>query len=52
MRRAAAVVLILFSAGALAHPGHGAETVHLHGFSPELVLLAVLIAAWLLLRSR
>jgi hypothetical protein len=23
MRRAAAIVLILFSAGALAHPGHG-----------------------------
>jgi len=26
--------------------------VHLHGFSPELVLLAVLIVAWLVLRSR
>jgi hypothetical protein len=52
MRRAAAVVLSLFIATAQAHPGHGAEPVHLHGFSPELILLAVLIAAWLLLRSR
>jgi hypothetical protein len=52
MRRAAAVVLSLFATTAQAHPGHGAEPVHLHGFSPELILLAVLIAAWLLLRSR
>jgi len=26
--------------------------VHLHGFSPELILLTVLIVAWLVLRSR
>ena len=52
MQRAAAVVLSLFATVAVAHPGHGAEPVHLHGFSPELVLFAVLIAAWLLLRSR
>jgi hypothetical protein len=52
MRRAAAVVLVLLSTAAQAHPGHGEEPVHLHGFSPELVLFAVLIAAWLLLRSR
>ena len=52
MRRAAAVVLLLASATARAHPGHGESAVHLHGFSPELILLAVLIVAWLVLRSR
>jgi hypothetical protein len=52
MRSAAAVVLVLSSAGAFAHPGHGEAVVHLHGFSPELLLLAALIAAWLVLRSR
>jgi hypothetical protein len=52
MRRAAAVVLSLFSTALWAQPGHGEAAVHLHGFSPELILLAVLIAAWLVLRSR
>jgi hypothetical protein len=40
------------SATAQAHPGHGESAVHLHGFSPELILLTVLIVAWLVLRSR
>jgi len=52
MHRATAVALLFANATALAHPGHGEAPVHLHGFSPELILLAVLIAAWLLLRSR
>ena len=52
MHRATAVVLSIFSATALAHPGHGEPSVHLHGFSPELILLAVLIVAWVVLRSR
>jgi hypothetical protein len=43
---------LLVSGTASGHPGHGEATVHLHGFSPELILLAVLIGAWLLLRSR
>jgi hypothetical protein len=52
MHRAAAVALFFFAASAQAHPGHGEVKVHLHGFNPEIVLLAVLIAAWLVLRSR
>lgn len=52
MQRAAAVVLLFVNAAAQAHPGHGEAAVHLHGFSPELILLAMLIAAWLMLRSR
>jgi hypothetical protein len=52
MHRAAAVVLLFVNVTAQAHPGHGNSAVHLHGFSPELILLAVLIAAWLVLRSR
>lgn len=52
MRSAAAVGLWSISAMAQAHPGHGEARVHLHGFSPELLLLAALIAAWLVLRSR
>ena len=52
MHRTAAVVLLVFAATAQAHPGHGGSSVHLHGFSPELILLAVLIAAWLVLSSR
>ena len=51
MRRAA--VMLLFAAGAAqAHPGHGMGEIHLHGFSPELILLALLVAAWAILRSR
>ena len=49
----AAVMLFLFAAGAAqAHPGHGASEAHLHGFSPEMILLALLVAAWAVLRSR
>jgi hypothetical protein len=51
MHRAA--VILLFAAGAAqAHPGHGMSEGHLHGFSPEMILLAVLVAAWAVLRSR
>ncbi len=35
-----------------AHPGHGAAEGHLHGFGPELILLALLLAAWAVLRSK
>ena len=48
-----AALIFLFAAGAAqAHPGHGAAEVHLHGFSPEMILLAGLIAAWLVYRLR
>ena len=50
--RSAALTLILAAGAAQAHPGHGAAEAHLHGFSPEMVLLAVLVAAWAVLRSR
>jgi len=52
MRSAAAVILSFLAATAQAHPGHGAAAGHLHGFSPEMLLLAVLVAAWAALRSR
>jgi hypothetical protein len=52
MHHAAAVVLSFLSAVAHAHPGHDQEFGHLHGFNPELIVLALLLAAWLLLRSR
>ena len=48
-----AALILFFAAGAAqAHPGHGAAESHLHGFSPELILLALLVAAWAVLRSR
>jgi hypothetical protein len=48
-----AALTILFAAGAAqAHPGHGEPEVHLHGFSPELIALVLLFAAWAALRSR
>jgi hypothetical protein len=51
MQRAA--LILFFAAGAAqAHPGHGATDGHLHGFSPELILLALLVAAWTAIRSR
>ena len=50
--RSAALTLFLAAGAAQAHPGHGAAEAHLHGFSPEMVLLAVLVAAWAALRSR
>jgi hypothetical protein len=50
--RSAALTLILAAGAAQAHPGHGMGEVHLHGFSPEMILLAVLVAAWAALRSR
>ena len=52
MRSAAAVILSFLAATAQAHPGHGMGEGHLHGFSPELILLALLVAAWAVLRSR
>jgi hypothetical protein len=51
MRRAAAVVLFLSAAAASAHPGHGMADGHWHGFSPELLLLALFVAAWAALRK-
>ena len=48
----AALILLCAAGAAQAHPGHGAAQGHLHGFSPELILLAVLGAAWAVLRSR
>ena len=46
-------LILLFAAGTVqAHPGHGMGEIHLHGFSPELILLALLVAAWAILRSR
>jgi hypothetical protein len=48
----AALILFLAAGAAQAHPGHGAAEGHLHGFSPEMLLLAALVAAWAVLRSR
>jgi hypothetical protein len=50
--RSAALTLFLAAGAAQAHPGHGAAAGHLHGFSPEMILLAGLIAAWLVYRLR
>jgi hypothetical protein len=36
---------------AMAHPGHGMSDGHWHGFSPELLLLALLVAAWVATRK-
>lgn len=51
MHRAVAVVLSLISSSAQAHPAHGEFAVHLHGFTPEMLLIAALAVAWLWLRS-
>ena len=48
----AALILLLAAGAAQAHPGHGATAGHLHGFNPELILLALLVVAWAFLRSR
>jgi len=48
----AAVILFLAAGAAQAHPGHGMGEVHLHGFSPEMILLALLVAAWAVLRQK
>ena len=48
----AALILLLAAGAARAHPGHGAVDGHLHGYSPELVLLAILVVAWVAYRSR
>jgi hypothetical protein len=50
--RSAALILFLAAGAAGAHPGHGAPEIHTHGFSPEMILLVLLIAAWAVLRSR
>jgi hypothetical protein len=47
-----ALILFFVAGAAQAHPGHGAAEVHLHGFSPELILLAVLVGAWAVIRSK
>ncbi len=43
-------ILFLLAGPAGAHPGHGAAEMHLHGLSPELILLALLVAAWAIVR--
>lgn len=48
----AALILLLAAGVAQAHPGHGAVEGHLHGLSPEIILLALLAAAWAAIRSR
>jgi hypothetical protein len=50
MKRLALLVLV-FSGEAMAHPGHGALASHLH-LSPEFLLLAVLVGALALIRIR
>jgi hypothetical protein len=50
--RSAALTLLLAAGAAQAHPGHGMGEGHWHGFSPELILLAVLVAAWAAYRAR
>jgi hypothetical protein len=45
-----ATILFVLTGVAQAHPGHGAPEVHLHGFTPELILLALLVAAWAMIR--
>jgi len=50
--RSAALILYFAAGAAQAHPGHGAAEGHLHGFIPEMLLLAALVAAWAVLRSR
>ena len=47
-----ALILFFLTGAAQAHPGHGAPEVHLHGFSPELILLALLAAAWAIVRRK
>ena len=46
------LTLFLITGVAEAHPGHGAPEVHLHGFSPELILLALLVGVWAIIRSK
>ena len=46
-----APLLLVFSGEALSHPGHGGMEAHLH-VSPEVLLLAALVAALAILRSR
>jgi hypothetical protein len=50
--RSAALTLLLAAGAAQAHPGHGMGEGHWHGFSPELLLLALLAATWAAIRSR
>jgi hypothetical protein len=47
-----ALILFFMAGAAQAHPGHGAPEAHLHGFSPELILLALLVAAWAMIRRK
>jgi hypothetical protein len=47
-----ALILSFLTGAAQAHPGHGAPDAHLHGFSPELILLALLVAAWAVIRGK
>lgn len=45
------LILLTLPGAAIAHPGHGALESHLH-VSPELLLLAALVAAFALIRTR
>jgi hypothetical protein len=45
------ITALLFSGEALAHPGHGAPTLHTHGWEYAL-LAATAAAAWGWLRAR
>ncbi len=47
-----AFILFFLNSAAQAHPGHAAPEMHLHGFSPELILLALLAAGWAMIRSK
>jgi hypothetical protein len=51
MSRAFSLPCLLLPGAALAHPGHGGLAEHLHA-SPEVLLLAALVAALAILRAR
>jgi hypothetical protein len=46
------LALLLLAPLAHAHPGHGAPEAHFHGLSAELILLAALVGAWAIVRSK
>ena len=52
--RHAAMTILLFAGEALAHPHHDVEELlsHLHVSPALLLLVAVLVGAWALLRSK
>ena len=50
--RSAAAGLILFAGNAMAHPGHGGQEGHFHGWGPEHALLLVVVLAVLAYAAR